>query len=323
MNQRIYSSDKDLPKFYQPFILHYQCIGFLNTSTTLNYCHGIQSKVNLLQQLPISNYTNAINAFHQWIALRDVYYHPNLKKGKVLGIDQKGLGFGGSVNIKKTEANKAIDIKDKKNSLTIIDKSFPNLNELFPTDSIRNFDYIQHYGISNMYVLIIREIPIIKHSENMNQSIVKLNSVIFDPSQLINKTENIDRLKYQVMGGKVVAVAPNMVNGIAVRGISDDKHRFSTSPKLTTINLGPMEITVASLNENKSEVKDHNKRYKYREVINTTTRKAIEHSRFTGLLIYNLVQDDFYDRVKKGGLKVISNFGKTWDSMKKFIDKFW
>merc|ERR1712176_204920 len=113
------------------------------------------------------------------------------------------------------------------------------------------------------------------------------------------------------------------VNGITIRGISYDKQKVSTSPELTTIILGPMEITIASLNENEGGVKNHNIENKYREVINTTTKKGIEHCRFTGRLIYNMVQDDFYNRVKKGGLKVFSNFGKTWDSMKRFVDKFW
>jgi len=324
MNQTHHANNKTLPKFYQPFILHYQCIGSLNTSTTLNHCRGIQSKIELLQQLPISNYTNAIHAFHHWNTVRDVYYHPNLGKGRVLGIEETDLGFGGPNKDNNATNNKIIDLREKKNSLVIMDKSFPNIHELFPTTVNENFDCIQHYGISNIYVLIMREIPIVQYNTNMNQAIVKVNNIIFDQSVSKNKMKKMDRLRYQVMGGKVVAVAPNMINGVTIRGITCDKDKDLAFPELTTINLGPMEITIASVSENGNrDENDSGKENKYQEVIKSTTKKGIEHCQFTGRMIYNTVQDDFYNRMKNGGVKVMNNFDKTWNNIKKLVDKFW
>lgn len=307
------------PRIYQPTILQYQCIGTLHLRSspkidknqTSYQCIGIEKKIKTVNHLPPTTYSNSINNFKK-LFMNSGSKLPRKDYGRILGNE---TGFGGMQN-KDNNQSTRYNMHSKHNIL-IMDKKFPELKKLFSGEKVESgeFNYIKHYGKTNINVLSMREI-------------VTMNKI----------GKKITQDDYRVED-QIIAVAPNFRNGITVRRTDIDNtewYRKKNSKKsnikllheLTTIQIESIELTIGrtrhispgTSSDRRVDVKKVFKDNNYVQLAQISLKKGFDQVRFTADFLQGTVQDDFFNRLVIGGKKVVKNFEETFYNVKKFID---
>merc|ERR1719362_620967 len=308
------------PRVYQPTILQYQCIGALHLRSSPNIdknqtsyqCIGLEKKIKTVNHLPPTTYSNSINNFKR-LFMNNSSLYPKKEYGKILG---NVTAFGGRQN---TDNNQSIeDNKNTKDNILILDKKFPDLKKLFSIEKVESdeFNYVKHYGKTNVNILLMSEI-------------VTMNKVMKNGSKEIYKSAD-----------KIIAVAPNMKNGMTIRGTDVDVSEYENENdskgnktnlvhELTTVQIGSIELTIGKTRDISPETDtlkklDFKQLFKnsddYIEIAQNSIKRGMNQVKFTANFLQGTVQDDFFNRVVVGGGKVVNNFKKSFTNMKKFFD---
>lgn len=256
---------------YQPSLVHLKCRGalYLASPDHRAICKGVSSRLETIREYPPMKPRAALHTFKNQTS----FYHP--PDGDNDDSYQAGFGFGSenadSQQIRNHRAHAAPKTKERKMDLpVVVDTKWTEMKDTLQEQAavdLTKLDATQSemtiYGVSSAYFLVLKPYSEMRSTAEKNEAIfqneddeknrVEQTRKVAEESKAYNE-DSRENTGTRGMGDDSIGVksyiyAVNPVNefGVAKRKVSSKKNGVACTS--TTVKLGILEITMASLEE--------------------------------------------------------------------------